>query len=81
MFATDFRSIAGECRFENLQFAFLKLTKTYAGFDRDKGAVSQKSGCAILVRPQGSLISLWLNGMDDDQAHRNVAVEGARRGR
>jgi hypothetical protein len=56
MFATDFRSIAGECRFENLQFAFLKLTKTYAGFDRDKGAVSQKSGCAILVRPQGALI-------------------------
>jgi hypothetical protein len=30
MFATDFRSIAGECRFENLQFAFLKLTKPYA---------------------------------------------------
>jgi hypothetical protein len=30
IFATDFRSIAGECRFENLQFAFLKLTKPYA---------------------------------------------------
>ena len=30
MFATDFRSIAGECRFQNLQFAFLKLTKPYA---------------------------------------------------
>jgi hypothetical protein len=30
MIATDFRSIAGECRFENLQFAFLKLTKPYA---------------------------------------------------
>jgi hypothetical protein len=30
MIAPDFLSIAGECRFENLQFAFLKLTKPYA---------------------------------------------------
>ena len=53
MFATDFRSIAGECRFENLQFAFLKLTKTYAGFGRDEAAIKPqfRRKAAVLSSP------------------------------
>jgi hypothetical protein len=56
MIATDFRSIAGECRFENLQFAFLKLTKPYAdltGFGRQ------------FRRKATVLSSIALNGGDE----------------
>jgi hypothetical protein len=48
-FATDFRSIAGQCRFQNLQFAFLKLTKPYGLFGVHLPLAGCKNGCAILV--------------------------------